>query len=298
MPAASVVIPCRGHSGTLARCLASVTVQEATDFEIIVVDAAHDDAVVATATCFPTVRIVRSNRPLLPGDARNLGVRSAQGTVILFIDADCTADPGWLAAGLAGLNNAVIVGGTVEDGAPWHPIAVIDNVMQFAHVPPARPAGPIASVPACNMAIRRADFERLGGFPTIILPAGEDGLFCARAAERWPGELWFEPEMRVRHFGRTTLRSLADHQHRFGHARAMLGLALTPAHRRLGRHAALAPAVALVRLAYLMRCGARWRPFALTKMLLFSPILVFAMAAWCRGFRAGCRQWAAAGSIV
>src|SRR4029079_5050367 len=106
----------------------------------------HDDGVAATAACFPAVRVVRSDRPLLPGDARNLGVRNARGAVILFIDADCTADPGWLAAGLAGLDNAAIVGGTVGDGAPWHPIAVIDNVMQFAHLPRDRPAGPIASV--------------------------------------------------------------------------------------------------------------------------------------------------------
>jgi len=297
MVAVSIVIPCRGHADVLARCLASVTTQAAADFEVIVVDAGHDDAVLAAAQTFPDVRVIRSDEPLVSGDARNLGVDHARGRVIFFIDADCTADRGWLTAGLTRLNHARIVSGAVEDGAPWHPIAVIDNLMQFSHLPSDRPAGPIKSVASCNMAITRTDFELLGGFPSIVPDAGGDGVFGIRATEHWPDELWFEPAMRVRHFGRATLRTLAGHQHSFGQARAVLGLALKPIHLRLGRYAALAPAVGLTRLTYLVRCAARWHPLALVKMLLFSPILIFAMAAWCRGFRAGCRQWAAAGDI-
>jgi glycosyltransferase involved in cell wall biosynthesis len=295
MLAASVVIPCRGHAGVLARCVASVTAQAATNFEVIVVDAGRDDGVVTIANEFPAVRVVRSNEPLHAGEARNLGVRYARGAALLFIDADCVAEPGWITAALAELKKARLVGGAVDDGAPWHPIAAIDNLLQFAEVPPKRLAGPVGVLPGCNMAIARADFEQLGGFPSTALPA-EDCLFVSRAAARWPrGALSFQPAMRIRHFGRTTLPALAVHQYRFGYSRAMLGLALKPFHRRLGQYAVVAPAVALTRLIHLTRCSARWRSLALLKMLIFSPVLIFAMASWCRGFRAGCRHWAASG---
>lgn len=291
-PVVSVVIPCRRHASVLARCLNSVRAQRtAAEFEIIVVDAETDDAIATVVSGFPQARIVRSRDGLLPGAARNLGASQARGTWIAFIDADCIAEDDWLDAGLTVLAaGARMVGGSVIDAQRWHPIAVTDNLLQFSHLSPARPAGPSELLPSCNLGIARVDFDRLGGFPAVSLAAGEDILFCHRAARRWPHKLVFEPRMRVRHFGRTTLGELWRHQERFGHARGVYGLELKPIHRRLGRRAIAAPAIAVKRMSYLFSNALRWQPGSIFRIVLLSPILLFGLAAWCRGFRRGCRE--------
>jgi hypothetical protein len=177
----------------------------------------------------------------------------------------------------------------VLQGEPWHPIANIDNLMQFADFAPGRPAGPAILLPSCNLGVSRADFAALGGFPALGSGAGEDVLFCEIAARRWAGGLHFEPAMRVRHYGRRTLRTLSAHQHSFGYARARHALHLTETHRRLGRSAPLVALLGLRRIGYLVQRTLRWQPTALLGYVLALPVLLIGMTAWCRGFRRGLR---------
>jgi glycosyltransferase involved in cell wall biosynthesis len=294
-PVVSVVIPCRNHAAALSRCLDSVMSQQlAEGFEVIVVDAAADDRVATVVSEHVPAYIVRSTLPLLPGPARNLGARTALGIYAAFIDADCVAEAGWLAAALLALKEgARVVGGAVGQGSPWHPVASIDNLMQFSDLSGRRGRGNAHLLPSCNLGIALSDFMALGGFPAVDLPAGEDVLFCQLASERWPNQMLFCPTMRVRHFGRSTLRQLWAHQHMFGFARAMYGLQLRPVYRRLGQWSIMAPAVALRRLTYMAVRAARWQPASLAAMILYLPVLLFGMTAWCMGFHRGCRRWGA-----
>jgi glycosyltransferase involved in cell wall biosynthesis len=294
-PVFSVVIPCRNHAAALSRCLGSVLAQDLdARFEVIVVDSASDEDVAAVVARHPGVRIVRSTEPLLPGQARNAGARSACGAYLAFIDADCSAAPGWLLAARRALQGgARVVGGPVLHGEPWHPVAVIDNLMQFSDMAAGRPRGASRLLPSCNLALARADFALLEGFPAVELPAGEDVLFCNRAAALWAPQMLFCPGMRVRHFGRSALRQLWSHQELFGFVRASYGLELDSSYRRLGRYALIAPAVGLKRMSYMAVRAARWQPLSLAAMVLFLPILLFGMAAWCAGFHRGCARWSA-----
>lgn len=292
VPDVSIVIPCRDHSAELVRCLQSLESQRfAGDFEVVVVDAGLDAAVPTIAQRHDRVRVVRGEQRLLPGEARNFGAASARGRLLCFIDADCTAEAGWLAAAVDALGRgARVVGGPVLHGDPWHPVATIDNLMQFSDVPAGRPAGPSRLLPSCNLGISRQDFQQLGGYPALDFPAGEDGLFCNRVAACCPGALVFVPPMRVRHFGRDTLQRLWAHQRTFGEARARYGLGVTPAYRRLGRTPLLAPVVALRRTSYMAMRAIQWAPVSLLALVLGFPILVFGMTAWCRGFYLGSRS--------
>lgn len=289
IPLVSVIIPCRGHARQLARCLRSLAGQDFGSYEVIVVDSLAEPDIATLCRAYPFVRLIQRAEGMLAGAARNLGASQARGELLAFLDADCIAEPGWVRAmALTLRSGARLVGGAVLHGRPWHPIAVIDNQLQFSNQAPGRPSGREALVPSCNIGMRRADFEAVGGFPATRQPTGEDGLFCKAIAAAWPGATLFVPDARVRHFGREGLRQFWVHQYRFGYSRAVLMLNLTPCQRRLGRHAAMMPLVALKRLSWLIGRAAAWHTVALLKMALFFPILLFGLAAWCVGFRAGC----------
>ena len=114
----SVVIPTFERPDLLRRCLESLIVQtmDPLSFEIIVVadgpSKATEEIVAGlrATTSAPDVRYLESPVHRGPAAARNLGWRSARGTIIAFTDDDCIAQPTWIAAGWAGLENHRVSG--------------------------------------------------------------------------------------------------------------------------------------------------------------------------------------------
>jgi GT2 family glycosyltransferase len=100
--------------------------------------------------------------------ARNAGIRAAQSDVLVFIDQDVEAPPGWLEATIEGVRatpELEVFGGPIrarlEGGGPRRcgrepaPITTLDRGPDDRDVP---------IVWGANMAIRRGAFERLGYF--------------------------------------------------------------------------------------------------------------------------------------
>jgi mycofactocin glycosyltransferase len=288
VPTISVVIPCYRHAAELAGCLSGLAAQvrEAAG-EVLVVNSEADPAVAAAATR-GGARLVQSPTRLLPGQARNLGAQQALGGLLAFIDADCVPESGWLAAARTALEGgAHLASGPVLHARPLHPIAVSDNLLQFADFPPNRPDGPARYFAGCNLVIRSADFKAVGGFPNVILPAGEDTSFCAAVLARWPGGLHFNRAMRVRHAGRTTFGAFLDHHATFGYCRGALNLHLEPWQRRWGAHPLMAPSVAAKRLSYILGRGWQWDRWQLARTMVLLPIVLPGLFAWASGFRRG-----------
>jgi CDP-glycerol glycerophosphotransferase len=94
----SVVIPVYKVQGYLRQCLDSVLDQSFTDFEVIAVDDCspdHSGAILDEyAARDPRVRVIRPERNVGVGEARNLGLDQATGDFVWFLDAD-----DWLTAG-------------------------------------------------------------------------------------------------------------------------------------------------------------------------------------------------------
>lgn len=99
MMRSSVVVPARNAASTIASCLQALVSQEGQEggCEIIVVDDGSTDETSEIVKQFPAVRLITSEHHG-PASARNLGVRSAAGNIVLFTDADCTPGPNWVSA--------------------------------------------------------------------------------------------------------------------------------------------------------------------------------------------------------
>ena len=184
MPAAaSIVVPTRNRAGYLRVCLDSIRAQEVdAPFEVIVVDDGSTDETPAVAER-TGARVVRL-RAGGPNAARNAGVREAEASLVVFVDDDVEAPPGWLAAYLDGAERhpeADAFGGPVrarfEGRAPRScgrepaPITTLDLG------PEDREAEFVWGV---NMAVRRRAFERLGEFDESLPQYGEEEEWLTR----------------------------------------------------------------------------------------------------------------------
>ena len=290
-PALSIVIPCLGHAEELTTCLRSLSAQSRLEgSEVIVVDSAWDENVAAAVSPFPFAKLIRSRDTLSPGAARNLGVLHTHGEGLAFLDADCIAEAGWVEQARAVLAAGhALAGGPVLDERPFHPIAWADNRLQFADFQAGRPAGTARYFPGCNMVMPRRIFSEAGGFVPDPL-AGEDTLLCAEVASRYPGKLYFDPRLRVRHNGRKHLKNMLAHQRSLGYRRGHSQLHLDAGYRLLARRRALAGLVILRRLGYISLRTAQYDSAGLIRSILFMPWLIAGLVAWTAGFYEGYEQ--------
>lgn len=92
----SVVIPHLNQPGFLQRCLTSLRAGKRQPDEVFVVDNGSGSLPEDVCAAFEGVRLLSEKTPG-PGPARNRGVAASSGDILAFIDADCLADPDWLA---------------------------------------------------------------------------------------------------------------------------------------------------------------------------------------------------------
>ncbi len=290
-PRATVLIPVKGHE-TLGPCLDSLGKQDGREpFEVIVIDGWYDDRVVEVCERYDFVRVIRSRDNLLQCIGRNLGADEARGEYLVFLDADCVAEPTYVSAAVRALDDgARMVGGPVLNAKPWNVFAVSDNFSQFADFPVGRPDGRAEYFPGCNMALRKEDFDAVGRFPDTKMPAGEDTMLCFAVEALHPGGLRFVNQMRMKHIGRDTWSGFLKHQSFFGYCRASCGLKMTMRQRALGRSRWFALPLVAKRMLYMLQRTVQWHPAGLLRVAVISPVVFIGMFVWAGGFRRGCLE--------
>lgn len=102
-PSASVVIPNWNGARHLPVCLDSLRRQDWGPFETIVVDNGSTDDSAAVLAAYPEVVVVALPVNLGFAGAVNRGVAAASADVVVLLNNDTEADPGWLGALVAGL---------------------------------------------------------------------------------------------------------------------------------------------------------------------------------------------------
>lgn len=215
----SVVIPVRNAESGIADVLRSVFEQQVdAPLDVVVVDDGSTDGTVAQANKFPCRVVSVAAAKGSPARARNLGAREAQGDPIVFLDADCIAQPGWLQAILkAHADGHAVVGGAIDLPRGLSFTARADYLCGFYLVHGRCPRGPVPHHPPPNLSFRRGAFVASGGFseawPLYYTNEEREPLARLRAL----GEtIVFEPDAAVQHYNRPGVVAMLRRHYRWG----------------------------------------------------------------------------------
>ncbi|HKZ87370.1 MAG TPA: glycosyltransferase [Anaerolineae bacterium] len=220
-PSISVVVCSYNGARTLRDCLEGLRKLEYPSFEVIVVDDGSTDGTAAMANEYGFRVISTAQRGL--SNARNTGMEAATGEIVAYIDDDARPDPHWLTylaatflntahAGVGGPNLASLDDGLVAEciaNVPGNPVHILLSDREAEHIP------------GCNMAVRKACLEAIGGFDPQYRVAGDDVDVCWRLQQRgWT--LGFSPAAVVWHHRRNSARAYWKQQYGYGRAEALL----------------------------------------------------------------------------
>lgn len=91
----SIVMPARNREFCIGDAIRSVLAQTHTNYELIVIDDGSTDGTSQVAASFndPRIRCIRNNGDNGVSRARNIGLESAEGKWVFFLDSDNTWDP-------------------------------------------------------------------------------------------------------------------------------------------------------------------------------------------------------------
>lgn len=214
---AGVVVPVHNRSGLTRRCLEQVLADLPAGCEAIVVDdGSSDDTPQVLASFGEAIRVLRLEENGGFAAACNAGAAAAGGEFLVFLNNDTEPRPGWLEELLAHAEAhpaAAVVGarllypdGTVQhagvvfgqDGYPHNLYAGFPG----EHPAVTRPRRLQAVTGAC-MLVRRAAFERAGGFDEGYLNSMEDVDLCLRIGAEG-GEVHYCPQATLVHFESAT----------------------------------------------------------------------------------------------
>lgn len=234
LPRVSVIVPARDEERNIVRCVESLLAQDYPNFEIIVVDDGSTDATPAllarlrqTPAGRARLRVTRVEE--LPAGwagkphALHTGALLASGAWLLFTDADTKHAPDALRASVSRAvregADLFTIGSRQEAPDFWNrvlmPIAYMGISFMYPPVLVNNPHSRVAIANGQYLLIRRAVYERLGGYDTPELRGTiVDDLKLAETLKRSGGRLLF---VDGRDFVTTHMyHSLAEHWNGWG----------------------------------------------------------------------------------
>ena len=282
-PVLSVIIPSYHPGETLAACLCSLQGQATSQsFEVILVDSSGDAAPALVRERFPWVKVLAFPERKYPGEARNLGIAQARGEIIAFLDADCTADRGWVEEILK-VHRAghPVVSGAVENGSRESLVGWAYYFAEFSQWMPGGSRGLVRDIAGCCLSIDRAVFRKCGPFL--------EGTYCSDTAFQWrigrEGiRAHFFPSIRVAHH-LTGCGVGAFLAHEVLHGRSFANVRVREEAISGWRRAALLLAAPLLPFVLFGRIFARVMRTGklVSRFLAASPLVLLGVAAWSWG---------------
>lgn len=220
-PRVSVIVPVYNGATAIATCIESLLAQTYPSqlTKIIIVDNNSTDGTPDLVSRYP-VTLLHEREIQTSYAARNRGIVHSRGEIVALTDADCAAQPDWLAQLIEPLSNGDIgaVLGVVADSPPQSLVEEFTaRVQPFAH--PDRKG--LKSLITANVAIRRSALASIGLFDERLPTAGDIDL-------GWRLQLHARlrvveaPGARVLHRHRTCLAAVFAQFRRYGLSEILL----------------------------------------------------------------------------
>ena len=196
LPTATVVICVytENRFGDIVAAVDSVYAQDVAPAQVLVV-VDHNPALFARVReALPaSVRVLPNARSRGLSGARNTAIAAASGDIVVFLDDDGAARPGWLRALLTPYADpeVVAVGGAAHPRFPDTRPAVLpsggrdadatgelDWVVGCTYTGLPTQRAEVRNLMGCNMSLRRVAFARVGGFAEDLGRIGRNPLGC------------------------------------------------------------------------------------------------------------------------
>ena len=272
-PVMSAIVIAQNNEATISKTLSSILKQDCSaHIQVILVDSGSDRTVKIVRKKFPRVEIVDLDRPVLPGGARNEGLRIAKGDFVSFPGSHVVLAPGSLSGRIRAhqdgydMVTGVFLNGT-ETPAGW-----ASYFMDHAASLPGRPSGLLGRPPS-SCSYKRELLLAHGPFPDDRR-AGEDTVVNQRL---WDAgfRAYRDQNVRLTHVTRcTTPEKLAQHHLRRGRA---YGRILSESARPISDLRGYRKR----RLDFIDRCTNQWGEDLLEKYLSVKSLIVRGVtAAW------------------
>ncbi len=194
LPMVSVIIPAYNEDKYISKTLDCIASQDYPNYEVIIIDNASTDKTFAVVTAYIAgdlakipMRLVQESRQGTQF-ARECGRKTATGSIIAQLDADCLPDPDWISTGVGLFKSAKVVAVTGPYAYIDCPLGtriytylgqgifykLINSVIQLFH------RGGI--IIGGNAFIRAAVLESAGGYNTGLTFYGDDVDTAARVS--------------------------------------------------------------------------------------------------------------------
>lgn len=226
-PAISVIIACPNHAACLDECIDKIVAQGwGGELEVIVLP----DEPFDKPSNFPSfVRIVPTGK-IRPAEKRNIGIKEARYDLLAFVDDDAAPLEGWFDNAIPYFTdeNVVGVGGpalTPTSDSFWSAAGgrVYANIFVSGgyrrRYIPTRVCND-DDLPSCNLFVRKAAIEAIGGYDVRFWP-GEDTQLCMALTADAGKRIVYNPLVQVTHHRRALflphLRQVSRYARHRGH---------------------------------------------------------------------------------
>ncbi len=200
----SIIIPFKKPTVYLYECLTKIGKQSYRNFEVILLPDKKEKFTYSKSRVIPTGQIG-------PAEKRDIGAKKSTGDILAFIDDDAYPEKDWLknmvknfaVAEIAAVGGPGVTPADVswqEQASGWFAASPFGGGSYSYRFLPAVKRF-IDDYPSMNLAVRKSDFLKVGGFDSGYWP-GEDTKLCLDLTYKLGKKIIYDPDVLVYHHRR------------------------------------------------------------------------------------------------